>query len=285
MNDYYSNDQKIITKKVFSECKKLLVYDLETTGFSSKDDRVIEFSGIKYNIVNSCLVEESRITVYIKPENPISDKITEVTGYTNAFFNDKGNEENAFKAIMSYMQDVDAVCGYNNVSFDDEFMKNLYSRYGNKFDIMYSLDTLMLSRQLIPKSEVENYKLCTIATHLGVAGDIDFHKAHDDVLATARILNVLLNEALSTEIKPKSTVMPTIYSINFWEGFRGYSRIYVTTSKGSVFYDIRGKRWSGKDVDINELDMDGIIQYCINAVGVDNETEFAKFKGALKCSG
>lgn len=283
MENFYTR-QSEIAKKIFSECKSLLVYDFETTGLSSSEDRAIEFSAMKYHISNRRLIEDSRITVYIKPDKPISEKITEITGYTNDFFEDKASEEQAFETIRNYIGDTEAVCGYNNDSFDNEFLKAMYERHSCTVSYTYSLDVLVAARQSIPKSEVENFKLKTIADYLGVSGDIDFHKAHDDVLATVRVLNALLEELLDDSKPSVALKQPTIFSIRYWAGYKGFSRIYVSTNYGSVYYDIRTNNWAGKDVNINELDMNYIVKYCYEKTGAKDAKEFARFKGDIKCS-
>lgn len=282
---YFSDKiTKEYVEELLAKSSEMVFYDLETTGLSPVDDRIIEFSAIRYKIVNKSLMETTRTSVYIKPEKPLPEKITEITGYTDSFFVDKADETSAFEQIERFFEGVDAIAGYNNTTFDDCFISNLYNRQGSNFAMKYNIDVLKLVRQLIPKSEVENHKLATIANYLGVASDIDFHKAHDDVLATVRVFNALLPELMKDEEVEYPTSVPIIFSISFWEGYRGFSRIYVETDKGSVYFDIRQKNWQGKNIDPSEINMPFLVDKCYSLVGAKNEAEFAKFKGTWRIS-
>lgn len=281
-NTFYSADQRIVTQEVFSNCTKLVVYDLETTGLKSAEDRIIEFSAVKYLIAENSLHEMSRVTVYIKPDFPLPKEIVDITGYTDEFLADKAGEDAGYTEIKRFLHKVDAVCGYNNNSFDDNFLKELYLRHNDVFVPSYSIDVMKAARQFIKKDEVENFKLVTISTYLGVAGGIEFHKAFDDVTATARVFNALLPELLKATSGDYPNEIPTIQSVAFWEGFKGWSRIYVTTNKGSVYFDIRRKAWEGKDVDVRDINMPYIVNESYRMVGANDETEFARFKGSIK---
>lgn len=280
--DYYSNDESRNVKRIMETCKSLVVYDLETTGLNGKKDQIIEFSAMKFEIRERKLIERSRITIFSKPDDPLPEVITEITGYTDEFLADKSPENVSAFEIAKYFECVDAVCGYNNNSFDNSFLETLNEKYGLNISLKNTMDVLLLARQNIPKSEVENHKLITIANYFGVASDLTFHQAHDDVLATVRVLNCMLEDVMNKKEEETVKVIPNVYSISYWEGFRGYSRIYVATNKGTVYYDIRGKKWAGKDVDVNTLDMPTLIDKCLKMTNCNTEADFARYKGVVK---
>lgn len=74
-----------------------------------------------------------------------------------------------------------------------------------------------------------------------------------------------------------------INRISFWEGFKGFSRIYVTTDAGTVYYDIRSSSCGGKNIDICEIDMKYLENEAFDLLDVQTESEFAKFKGIKHC--
>ena len=79
-------------RKAFSECAHIMFYDLETTGLDPQECRIIEFSAVKFDICKPVSVskpfvlkENDKTTVYIKPEEPLSEEIVKITGYTDEF--------------------------------------------------------------------------------------------------------------------------------------------------------------------------------------------------------
>lgn len=260
--------------------KYLVVYDLETTGLSPTDNRIIEFSAVRYKITeNAKLIEDEKVTYYIRQPEPLPEKITELTGYTDEFLADKPVEQDVIEDIISFMED-SAITGYNNTNFDDKFMQNLYARYGYEFTPYVSFDVYLLAKEFI---SCKSYKLCNVASELGVADDITFHKAFDDIIATARVLNAIIPMCIeSSSGSAKKTVKANVVSVAFWEGFRGFSRIYVNTDIGTVFYNIRLGHWDTKDAPIEQIDMAQLEKDTWKAVGASSEKEFSRFKGEVK---
>lgn len=260
--------------------KYLVVYDLETTGLSPTDNRIIEFSAVRYKITeNAKLIEDEKVTYYIRQPEPLPEKITELTGYTDEFLADKPVEQDVIEDIISFMED-SAITGYNNTNFDDKFMQNLYARYGYEFTPYVSFDVYLLAKEFI---SCKSYKLCNVASELGVADDITFHKAFDDIIATARVLNAIIPMCIETSSgSGKKTVKANVVSVAFWEGFRGFSRIYVNTDIGTVFYNIRLGHWDTKDAPIEQIDMAQLEKDAWKAVGASSEKEFSRFKGEIK---
>ena len=64
-----------------------VVFDLETTGLDSNYDEIIEIGALR--VRNNKIVEQ--FTTLIKPEYPIDEFITELTGITNEMVNDSPN--------------------------------------------------------------------------------------------------------------------------------------------------------------------------------------------------
>ncbi len=290
---YRSNSQTNLIKGIMNcEGIEVVFYDLETTGLDPQNDRIIEFSGVKCVIANNSFVEVDRKTLYINPEMPLPAEIVKITGYTDDFLKDKYPEKEALPLIGSFLKGVKIVAGYNNNSFDNEFLRNLYQRYDIPISFFMSLesfaeakdakvrnrklsfDVLWTVREYIAKTE--NYKLQTVANYLGVDKDIDFHKASSDVLATVRIINVLIPDILGNEGGVTGDLRPKIISVSYYDGYKGYSRVYVNTTSGTFFYDIRDGSWQGKDVDVYTLDMPHIVDSLLSFFGISTEKELRK---------
>ena len=280
---FYREVQAEHIKKCFKKYDTVVFYDLETTGFDPNKDRIIEFSACKYAIRDGKNLEKvDEITVYIRPEFNLPEKITEITGYTDEFLADKQCENDACLNIFAFLKGVSLVGGYNNDHFDNKFLKQLYSRNSKEIEFIDSIDVFIAVKQILAKEKLPSHKLSTIAAYLGVDKGIDFHKANSDVLATVRVFTALSEEIFSfaRNETPKNT--PIVRSVAFWEGFKGYSRIYVETNFGTVYFDIRGKSWNGKDVDVNTLNMPYLIDEVISLTGVESEDGLCKFKGKVR---
>ncbi|MBQ7818443.1 MAG: 3'-5' exonuclease [Bacteroidales bacterium] len=281
-NDRWRNSsQKTLTLRAFSECSEVIVFDTETTGFNAKDDRIIELGAIKFSIPD--LKEIDRLHLYIRPRFEISEKITELTGITNEFLKDKPYEEEVFDTIMSFFTNKPKVVTAHNSGFDMRFLTALAERNGGStIEPYYVLDTLEMARDIVDSDTTANYKLGTLASLYGLDEGIAFHSALDDAYVTSLLLRIFSKEY--EEWIPKSgKIKPFISSVNFWEGYKGFSRIYVQTDYGSIYYDIRRKFWASKDEKtICILDMDYVEQRCFELTGKKDINEFAKYNGQIK---
>lgn len=266
---------------IFEKFQDICVFDTETTGLKSLEgDTIIQISAIKLNI--SDMAEKERLNLYINPERPLPAKITEITGITDELLADKPTESEAFSAIYAFFGDSPVIGAYNT-PFDKKFMEQLYERQGKVFLPNAECDVLEMSRDLVPKSEVENYKLGTIAHYYGVDDGITYHNSMDDVTATVRLLKVFKEEYKEKFNLTASAILvsPNVKSIRFWEGFRGFSRLYINTDAGTYYYDIRSKTWGGKSdnaYELEEVDMEALKARAFAFAGVSSEQEFAKFR-------
>ena len=109
-------------------------YDLETSGINPKEDRILQFAGIRtdldFNIIGDKQVYYSKISDDILP----SPEACLITRLTPQLVNAKGLKEADFiKNILKEFQ-VKETCtlGYNSIRFDDEFIR--YSLYRNLHD-------------------------------------------------------------------------------------------------------------------------------------------------------
>ena len=148
------------------------------------------------------------------------------------------------------------------------------------------VDAMKLAKTRLNKpQDVENYKLISVADFFGI--NFNAHSAIEDTKSTAKVLSTLLRECFLEEVEEPicapvfvEKIRPTVRDVRFWEGFRGFSRIYVNTSEGSVYYDIRGNCWGNKDCpDFNAIDMQFVEQEAWRIAGASSEEEFARYKG------
>ena len=154
-----------------------VVFDIETTGFSSVKDKIIEIGAVK--VENGKIV--SRYSTFVNPEVPIPFEITKLTSITDAMVIDAPKIENVLPEFMEYVGD--AVLVAHNAGFDVGFIEENCKRLGIERKLT-SVDTVALARVLLPT--LSRYKLNVVAKALGISLE-NHHRAVDDAGATAEI--------------------------------------------------------------------------------------------------
>ena len=154
-----------------------VVFDLETTGFSNKNDKITEIGAVK--VENFKVVD--RFSQLINPEKDISYKVQELTGITNDLIKDKPTIEEVLPKFIEFIGD--SVLVAHNADFDMGFMQQKCREQNIEFKNT-SVDTLTLARTLLP--HMKRFRLNLIAKELGIPL-LNHHRAVDDAEATAHI--------------------------------------------------------------------------------------------------
>lgn len=181
---YMINDQKDIVTNIVDEreINNFVVFDLETTGLSAKNDKIIEIGAVK--IVDGKIVDE--FSQLINPEIPIPEHITEITSITNDMVEGKPYINEVLPLFKEFIGDFILVA--HNANFDMGFIREKMKLQNIKVDNPV-LDTLELSRAVFPS--LKSHKLNIVAKHLDVSL-INHHRAVDDATATGEILIKML---------------------------------------------------------------------------------------------
>ncbi len=156
-----------------------VVFDLETTGLSTRYDSITEFGGIRFE--NGQIVKS--LDLLINPGRPIPQKIVEKTHITNEMVADKPHIEDVIDQILEFMDG--AIIVSHNITFDYGFLKEVMKKLGRGEFIKPAIDTLSLSRYMFPDANA--HRLGNLSRHLGmdIYNDEEAHRADYD----ARILN------------------------------------------------------------------------------------------------
>lgn len=180
---------------------KLFYFDLETTGLNSSFHAVHQLSAI---IEIDGEVKE-RIDLKIKPFKDawIDDKALEVGGVTLEQINEYPEEKEAYKFLIGtlgkYCSKFDKtdkyfLVGYNNASFDNQFLRAIWDRNNDKYFGSYfwsnSLDVMVLASHKLIKERpaMENFKLSTVAKQMGIEVDeAQLHNSQFDIEITRKI--------------------------------------------------------------------------------------------------
>ena len=175
-NSVLSND-KGQTLKDTTYC----VFDLETTGFSFRTEKITEIGIMK--IRNGEIIDT--FETFVNPEKPIPPKVQEVTHITDDMVKDAPKIEEVLPKVMEFFGD--SVLVAHNADFDTGFLRYNCQQLGYKFENTY-LDTLALAKNLFPN--YKKYKLGVIAENLGIEVLVA-HRALDDVDTTVKVFNIM----------------------------------------------------------------------------------------------
>ena len=171
--------------------KDYVSFDLETTGLDADDDSIIEIGALK--IIDGKVVD--RFIEFVKPEQRISPKITEITGITNAMVANARSTKDIIRDFISFCE------GYvllgHNIMFDFKFMKQHATRFGYAFE-KQGLDTLQIARKTLP--QLESKSLGALCEHYNITNQAA-HRAYHDALATAKIYHMLAHDFETKDAK------------------------------------------------------------------------------------
>ena len=119
-----------------------ICFDLETTGLSPEKDEIIEIGAVK--VVEGKVVD--RFMQFVKPDEPISEMVTGITGITNAMVADAGPTDRIIFDFLHFCEDY-PVLGHN-LMFDYRFMKRYVQKYYMDFQ-KTGIDTLKIARKVL----------------------------------------------------------------------------------------------------------------------------------------
>lgn len=105
----------------------LFFYDLETSGLSARDDRIMQFAGIRTDMDLQPIGEPYNLLVALNDDTLPSPDALMVTGISPQKTLDEGYTEAQFAKILAeeiFTPNTIAV-GFNSVRFDDEFVRHL----------------------------------------------------------------------------------------------------------------------------------------------------------------
>ena len=154
-----------------------VVFDLETTGFSAVEDKIIEIGAVK--VQNGEIIDS--FSTFVNPGVPIPFDITNLTSITDEMVMDADRIEIILPKFLEFCND--AVLVAHNAGFDVGFIEQNCKRLSLQGKFTY-VDTVALARVLLPT--LSKYKLNIVAKALGISLE-NHHRAVDDAGATAEI--------------------------------------------------------------------------------------------------
>ena len=183
---YYVNDvdDRIVVhgEQDISFDQEFVAFDLETTGLSSRSDRIIEIGAV----VLKNGQEVDRFQTFVDPERPLERKIVELTGITDEMLIGAPKIEEILPKFLDFIGD--RVLVAHNSDFDTGFIRAECQRLG--YDYHYTAaDTLILSQNLLP--QLNKFKLNIVSNALSLP-DFNHHRAADDAMTCGLIMAKLM---------------------------------------------------------------------------------------------
>jgi exodeoxyribonuclease-1 len=185
--------------------KTFFFYDLETSGLSGRSDRIMQFAGIRTDMDLKQIGEPVNILVKLNDDVLPSPDAIMVTGITPQKTRDEGYSEAEFAAIVSsdiFTPDTITV-GFNNIRFDDEFIRHLFWRnFYDPYEWSYKdgrsrwdlLDVVRMTRALRPDRIVwpvdDKGQPTNRLELLSKANGLEHTKAHDALSDVEALIGV-----------------------------------------------------------------------------------------------
>lgn len=161
-----------------------VVFDLETTGFDCKKEKIIEIGAVR---VRNGKVTET-FSQLVQPGKRLSLEVQNLTGITEEMLADAPYIEEILDAFLKFLGE-DVLLGHSLLG-DYAFVKRaVVQQYGKaaRFD-KTGLDTLKLARKYLP--ELPSKSLPNLCIHYEITHKP--HRAVEDALATHQVYQRLL---------------------------------------------------------------------------------------------
>ena len=185
---YYVNDvdDRIVVHgsqdMAFDE--EFVAFDLETTGLSSRTDRIIEIGAV----ILKNGQEVDRFQTFVDPERPLDKKIVELTGISDDMLKGAPKIEEVLPKFLDFIGG--RVLVAHNSDFDTGFIRAECARLGYEYNFT-AADTLILSQNLL--THLNKFKLNIVANALSLP-DFNHHRAADDAMTCGLVMAHLMKK-------------------------------------------------------------------------------------------
>jgi DNA polymerase III epsilon subunit family exonuclease len=156
-------------------------FDTETTGFSPKNDRIVEIGAVRFRGNGEIL---SVTNWMVNPGIPVPFYATEVHGITTEMVTNAPVFSSVWPEVAAFCQN--SILLAHNATFDLGFLRAELERAGMESPALPVGDTLPLFRRWFPQAE--SHALEPLSVYLGVRGG-NYHRAEADSFHVVNIFN------------------------------------------------------------------------------------------------
>lgn len=173
---------------------ELVVFDLETTGFSPYNgDEIIAFGGV--SMTGGDMVRESSFYSVVNPKRKIPPQVTELTGITNEEAEQAPELMDVLKGFLEFVQQKVLIA--HGTGHDKNFLNAALWKTSRVNLTHRVLDTMMVAKWLLPKRR--HYDLDTLLDEFGIPVT-QRHHALGDSLMTAMLWSRFMEEIKARSI-------------------------------------------------------------------------------------
>ena len=204
---YYVNDvdDRIVVHGTMDApvTDEFVAFDLETTGLSSKHDRIIEIGAVlmKGN------EELDRFQTFVAPHRALEPKIIELTGITDSMLVGAPEIEEVLPKFLKFVGNRLLVA--HNADFDTGFIRAACKRQNIPYPFT-SADTLILAQNLMP--QLSKFKLDIVSNALNLP-DFNHHRAADDAVTCGRIYGKFVEMLLERQVDTIQKINDSMISL------------------------------------------------------------------------
>jgi DNA polymerase III alpha subunit (gram-positive type) len=165
----------------------LVIFDLETTGFSPRYHEIIQIAAIRMR--HGEIVAADRFETFVRPQNAIPDEITELTGITNRDVCDAPVPSAALTAFSRFVGDATLVA-HNGRRFDLPFVRECCFRHQLPLREVPFIDSMTFSRRIWVNERSHNLDVVIERLDLSTKG-LRRHDARGDVWILAEAVRCM----------------------------------------------------------------------------------------------
>ncbi|MFW6318710.1 MAG: PolC-type DNA polymerase III [Bacillota bacterium] len=178
-------------KKTLYDYKRLIIFDLETTGLNYNNEEIIDFGAIEVRLNPQGFQVTNDFNLLIKASKALSTKITELTNITDEMLITSGIKSEDLPPIIKQLFDKDTLVVAYNIQFDLSFIIATMKRVDPNFE--FTSDILDLMAVYKDRHDYP-HRLENAAKTYNIV-NVNAHRAYDDAVATFELLKQLEKEA------------------------------------------------------------------------------------------
>jgi len=164
---------------------KYVVFDIETTGLSTTNDRIVEIGAVK--VEDGQIIDE--FEMLMNPGVPIPPQVSAINNIYDDMVEDKPLPGVVLYKFYEFIKDVDFLVGHNAKRFDYPFLESEFDRHYVKYEPMQVKDTVWFARSKV--KGLRSYSLAALCRVFNIE-NVNAHRALSDVYATHYVYLELL---------------------------------------------------------------------------------------------
>jgi len=162
-----------------------VVFDIETTGLDTANDRIVEIGAVK--VEDGQVIDE--FDMLINPGVPIPYEVSQINNiYDDMLAGEKLPGEVLYK-FHEFIKDSEYLVGHNAKRFDYPFIESEFDRHFVKYEPFYIKDTVWVARSKV--KGLRSYSLASLCRVFNIQNE-NAHRALSDVYATHHVYLELL---------------------------------------------------------------------------------------------